>query len=166
MNKALFAHQDQALGNTWLHDSKQLKDANRIKALHLRKNIYPTNALLHHHSTDASARLCRRCHQALETMFHILHKCTSIKLPRMERHNFIRRQVYRLVGNFNKGKTRLTTEQLITSPEGIRLKPDSIISDGDTVVIADVAVSWDDRPRSLQRMCEFKSAKYDCLRPL
>ncbi|KAM7291923.1 hypothetical protein ISCGN_025221 [Ixodes scapularis] len=39
-------------------------------------------------------------------------------------------------------------------------------TNGDRVIIADVAVSWDDRPQSLRRMCEFKSAKYDCLRPL
>ncbi|CAN7982194.1 unnamed protein product, partial [Ixodes pacificus] len=33
-NKDLFTHQDQALGNTWLqHDSRHLKDGDRIKAL-------------------------------------------------------------------------------------------------------------------------------------
>ncbi|CAN8002661.1 unnamed protein product, partial [Ixodes pacificus] len=33
-NKDLFAYQDQALGNTWLqHDSRHLKDGDRIQAL-------------------------------------------------------------------------------------------------------------------------------------
>lgn len=165
-NRDLFAHHDQALGNSWLqHDSRHLKDGDRIKALRLRTNTYPTNALLHLHDSDPSARLCRRYHQSLETPFHILQECPSIKLPRMERHNFICKQVCRLVSKHNP-EAVIRTEQFITSPDGIRLRPDIIISDGDRVIIADVAVSWDDRPHSLQRMCDSKSAKYDCLRPL
>ncbi|CAN8002635.1 unnamed protein product [Ixodes pacificus] len=83
----------------------------------------------------------------------------------MERHNFICMQVCRLVRKYNQ-EAIILPRQLITSPEGIRLKPDIVNSDGDRVITADVAVSWDDRPQSLQRMCDFKSAKYDCLRPL
>ncbi|CAN7981659.1 unnamed protein product, partial [Ixodes pacificus] len=165
-NKGRFAHQDHALGNTWLqHDSRHLKDGDRIKALRLRSNAYSTNALLHHHNPDPSARLCRRCHHSLKTPFHILQECASIRLPRMECHNFICKQVMRRVSKYNH-EAIIHTEQLITKPEGIRLKPDIIISDGDRVITADVAVSWDDRPQSLQRMCDFKSAKYDCQRPL
>ncbi|KAG0445584.1 hypothetical protein HPB47_013632 [Ixodes persulcatus] len=143
-NKDLFSHHGQPLSNTWLQpDTHHLKDGDRIKALRLRTNILPTNALLQRHNTDASSRLCRRCRHALETPFHILQECPSIKLPRMERHNFLCKQ---------RG--------------GDRLKPDIVVTIDDTVVIADVAVAWNDRPASLSRMCAFKSAKYDCLRPL
>ncbi|EEC10045.1 conserved hypothetical protein [Ixodes scapularis] len=166
LNKDLFAHQGQALGNTWLqHNSRHLKDSGRIKVLHLKTNICPTDALLHHYYTDASTRLYRRCHQALETPFHILQECTYIKLPRMEHNNFICKQVCRLVGKYNQ-KATIQNEQHIMSPEDIHLKPDIIISDGDSTIIADIAVPWDDRPQSLQRMCDFKSIKYDCQQPL
>ncbi|CAN7945805.1 unnamed protein product, partial [Ixodes hexagonus] len=165
-NRDLFAHHGEALGNTWLQpDTHHLKDGDRIKALRLRTNIYPTNAMLHRHDTDASARLCRRCHQALETPYHILQECPSVKLPRMERHNFLCKQVCRLVAKY-KPEATVTMERVYTEPGGARLKPDIVVTEGDVVTVADVAVAWDDRPESLKRMCEFKGAKYDCLRPL
>ncbi|KAG0427276.1 hypothetical protein HPB47_025669 [Ixodes persulcatus] len=163
-NNDLFARHGQALGNTWLQpDSHHLKDGDRIKALRVRTNTYPTNAMLHHN--NEAARLCRRCHQSLETPFHILQECSFIKLPRMERHNFICKQVCRLVAKYRPAAT-IQTEHVYQSPTGDRLKPDIIVLEGNTMTIADVAVSWDDRPASLTRMCNFKSAKYDCQRPM
>ncbi|XP_040072350.1 uncharacterized protein LOC120844572 [Ixodes scapularis] len=125
-NKDLFAHHGQALGNTWLQpDSHHLKDGDRIKALRVRTNTYPTNAMLHHNNEA----------------------------------------VCRLVAKYRPAATILT-EHVYQSPTGDRLKPDIIVHEGNTVTIADVAVSWDDLPASLTRMCNFKSAKYDCLRPM
>ncbi|CAN7950877.1 unnamed protein product [Ixodes pacificus] len=165
-NRDLFSHHGQPVSNTWMQpDTHHLKDGDRIKALRLRTNILPTNALLQRHNTDASARLCRRCRRALETPFHILQECPSIKLPRMERHNFLCKQVCRLTTKYHPGAI-IETERVYHTQEGDRLKPDIVVTMDDTVVIADVAVAWDDRPTSLSRMCAFKSAKYDCLRPL
>lgn len=101
----------------------------------------------------------------METPFHILQECSFIKLPRMERHNFICKQVCRLVAKYRPAAT-IQTEHVYQSPTGDRLKPDIIVLEGNTMTIADVAVSWDDRPASLTRMCNFKSAKYDCQRPM
>ncbi|KAM7301717.1 hypothetical protein ISCGN_017234 [Ixodes scapularis] len=157
----------ELLSNTWLQpDTHHLKDGDRIKALRLRTNILPTNALLQRHNTDASARLCRRCRRALETSFHILQECPSIKLPRVEeRHQFLCKQVCRLTRKYHTGAI-IKTERVYHTQEGDRLKPDIAVTIDDTVVIADVAVACDDRPASRSRICAFKSAKYDCLRPL
>ncbi|EEC16203.1 conserved hypothetical protein [Ixodes scapularis] len=162
----LFSHHGQPLSNTWLQpDTHYLKNGDRIKALRLRTNILPTNALLQRHNTDASARLCHRCRCALETLFHILQECPSIKLSRMERHNFLWKQVCRLTRKYHPGAI-IETERVYHTQEGDRLKPDIVVKIDDTIVIPDVAVAWDDCPASLSRMCAFKSAKYDCLRLL
>ncbi|KAH6930070.1 hypothetical protein HPB50_008773 [Hyalomma asiaticum] len=67
------AHKGQFTENSWLaHDSKQHKDGDRIRALRLRTNLYPTRTLSNMHATDPAARACRRCAQRPETAFHIL----------------------------------------------------------------------------------------------
>ncbi|KAL3247597.1 hypothetical protein MRX96_057022 [Rhipicephalus microplus] len=52
-NRDLFAHKAQFTANSWLaYDSKQLKDGDRIKALRLRTNLYPTRTLSKRHATN------------------------------------------------------------------------------------------------------------------
>lgn len=88
-----------------------------------------------------------------------------LHLPRVERHTFICKQVCRLVKNVSPSAT-VTAEKVYTSPEGVRLKPDIVVDYGDRVVIADVAVVWDDQERFLSDMCLRKISKYTCLSSL
>lgn len=43
----------------------------------------------------------------------------------------------------------VTAEKVFTSPTGVRLKPDIVFDHSDRVVIADVAILWDDQERFL-----------------
>lgn len=59
----------------------------------------------------------------------------------------------------------VTAEKVFTSPERVRLKPDVVVDYGDRVIIAGVAVVWDDQERFLNNMCLRKISKY-CLSSL
>lgn len=165
-NQALFGHRGQKLGNRWLNpECRFMGDGDRIRGLRLRANIYPTRYLTNRHAADPSARLCRRCHQADETAKHILQECphTGAHLTRIERHNFIVKQVCRIASSVAPSAS-ITQEKVLTSSDGVRLKPDIIVDYGDRVVIADVAITWDDAEGALTRMCNEKIAKYTPLR--
>ncbi|KAL1482458.1 hypothetical protein MTO96_050323 [Rhipicephalus appendiculatus] len=98
-NKSLFAFESDPLGNWWLWpDARYMSDGDRIKSLRLRSNLFPTRTLSNRHSNDESARLCRRCHKAPETTYHILQVCQAVHEPRCSRHNFIAKSI----ANFNR----------------------------------------------------------------
>lgn len=71
----------------------------------------------------------------------------------MERHNFICKQVCRIIREYNP-EAAIETEQVHHSSEGVRLKPDIVVTNDDTVIITDVVVAWDDRPAPLGRVCD------------
>lgn len=165
-NRDLFAHKAQFTANSWLaYDSKQLKDGDRIKALRLRTNLYPTRTLSNRHATDPSARQCRRCGAKPETAFHILQECPSVHLPRTERHNFIMKNVARMVKE-RRPQAAVQMEKLHTTSANVRLKPDLVVIEGDKVTIVDFAVTWDANEGILVQMCAAKRAKYACLKSL
>ncbi|KAH6938831.1 hypothetical protein HPB50_013316 [Hyalomma asiaticum] len=119
-NKDLFAHKGQFTANSWLaHDSKQLKDGDRIRALRLRTNLYPTRTLSNKHATDPAARACRRCAQRPETAFHILQECPSVHLPRTEQHNFLTKNVVRMIKE-KMPQAVVATDHLLTTKEMYR----------------------------------------------
>lgn len=163
-NKDLFAHNDQAIANTWLyHDSKLLKEGDRLKALRLRTNLYPTRSLTNKQSSDPTSRLCRRCHEKPETTFHILQECESVHLARTERHNFVATQVARLVREKNPDVV-VREEPRLTTREGTRLKPDLVIESDGEVLVVDVAVVWDANEGVLKDKARQKASKYDVLK--
>lgn len=165
-NQDLFAHKCQFTANSWLaYDSKQLKDGDRIRALRLRTNLYPTRTLSNKHATDPTARLCRRCNSRPETAFHILQECPSVHLPRTERHNFIAKNVVRMVKE-RRPQAVVHAEKLLVTKDHIRLKPDLIVEEGNQVTIVDFAVTWDANEGILIRMCAAKRAKYAALKDL
>ncbi|KAH7984581.1 hypothetical protein HPB52_022855 [Rhipicephalus sanguineus] len=61
-NKSL-SFENNPVGNRWLWpDARFMSDGDRIKALRLRTNLFPSRTLSNRHSKDDSARLCIRCH--------------------------------------------------------------------------------------------------------
>lgn len=92
--KDLLTHIDQVIANTWLyHSSKLMNEGDRLKALRLRRNLYPTRSLTNQQSSNPTSRLSRRCHEKLENTFHMLQECESVHLVRKERHNFFATKV-------------------------------------------------------------------------
>lgn len=162
-NASLFSHIGNHLGNRWLNPSCQyLSDGDRIKALRLRANIYPTRTLFNKHTTDPAARRCRRCGTGDETTFHILQVCDRLHDQRCERHNWLVRQVVRLVKK-NSPNAVIKTEVTHSAPDGQRLRPDIIIETAEGVSIVDLAVTWDSSPSILDMKNKEKAAKYACL---
>ncbi|KAL1443852.1 hypothetical protein MTO96_045793 [Rhipicephalus appendiculatus] len=165
-NRDLFAHKAQFTANSWLaYDSKQLKDGDRIKALRLRTNLYPTRTLSNKHAADPGARQCRRCGAKPETAFHILQECPSVHLPRTERHNFIMKNVARMVKE-RRPEAIVQLEKLHVTSSHVRLKPDLVVTEGNEVTIVDFAVTWDANEGILIQMCAAKRAKYASLKRL
>lgn len=165
-NKDLFAHTQEELGNRWLNpDNHFIPDGDKIKGLRLRTNLFPTRTLSNRHSANPKDRECRRCHKRPETTFHILQECEVLRQPRTERHNFVQKQVARLIREKNKNAL-VELERTFTSPDGVRLRPDIVVTEGSKVVIADVAITWDSNVSILEEKCRFKENKYRCLVPL
>lgn len=165
-NRDLITHQDQTLANKWLcHDSKLLKDGDKIRGLRLRTNLYPTRALTNKQSTDPASRLCRRCGEKPETAFHICQECESVHLSRTERHNYVSRQVARLIRKRNPALT-VREEPRFTTRDGVRLKPDLVIESDDQVMVIDLAIVWDANEGVLRHKAREKGAKYSVLKDL
>ncbi|KAL3193345.1 hypothetical protein MRX96_017578 [Rhipicephalus microplus] len=165
-NKHLLTHEDQTLPNKWLfHNSKLLKDGDKIRGLRLRTNLYPTRALTNKQSTDPASRLCRRCGEKPETAFHICQECESVHLSRTERHNYVSRQVARLIRKRNPALT-VREEPRFTTRKGVRLKPDSVIESDDQVMVIDLAIVWDANEGVLKHKARKKGAKYSILKDL
>ncbi|XP_064462019.1 uncharacterized protein LOC135372304 [Ornithodoros turicata] len=149
-NKGLLTHQRDHLANKWLdHQSRYLKDGDRIKVLRLRTDLYPTRSLFNEHVQDPSARLCHHCSDAEETPCHILQYCQRVHGSRVERHNFIGKQAARLIQQYNSDAT-IECQRTFTVA-GARLRPGLVVHSGNDTVIIDVAIAWDSCVRNLER---------------
>lgn len=165
-NKSLFAFESDPVGNRWLRpDARYMSDGDRIKALRLRSNLFPTRTLSNRHSSDDSARLCRRCHKAPETTYHILQMCEAIHEPRCSRHNFISRAIIDKIKSHHPDAD-ISSERLLVADCGTRLRPDIVVDLKDKTFILDVAVAWDARTDTLEAMCAYKRSKYLPLVPI
>ncbi|KAH6940937.1 hypothetical protein HPB50_010443 [Hyalomma asiaticum] len=165
-NKSLFAVESDPIGNRWLWpDARYMADGDRIKALRLRSNLFPTRTLSNRHSKYDSARPCRRCHQAPETIFHILQTCEAVHEPRCSRHNFISKAIVNKLQSRHKDAV-ISTDRLLVAADGTRLRPDIVVDLKDRTFVLDVAVAWDARTDNLEAMCTHKIEKYLPLVPI
>ncbi|KAL1466602.1 hypothetical protein MTO96_042620 [Rhipicephalus appendiculatus] len=126
INKSLFAFEDDPVGNRWLWPDARFMSDDRIKALRLRTNLFPTRTLSNQHSKDDSARLCRRCHKAPETTYHILQACEATHEPRCSRHNFLCKAITNKMHSLHPG-AGISTDRLLVTGDGTRLRPDIVV---------------------------------------
>lgn len=110
----------------------------------------------------------KRCHQAPETVNHILQQCnvwiSPIPLPQDATIYWLSR-AQRIASERNPD-LKITREKLMVSPSGQHLRPDIVVEDGNDVRIIDVAVTWDTSLTIFRKMCRHKQQKYECLKPL
>ncbi|KAH7964147.1 hypothetical protein HPB51_027612 [Rhipicephalus microplus] len=164
-NKSLFAFEDHAVGNRWLwHDARFMSDGDRSKGLRLRTNLFLTRTLSNRHSKDASVRLCRRCHKAPETTFHILQACEVNNEPRCSRLNFICKAITKKIHSLHPD-AGISTDRLLVTSDGVRLRPDIVVELKNKTFILDVAVAWDAMAETLEAMCTYKQKSTPLLSP-
>ncbi|KAH8032086.1 hypothetical protein HPB51_023070 [Rhipicephalus microplus] len=82
-----------------------------------------------------------------------------------ERHNYVSRQVARLIRKRNPALT-VREEPRFTTRKGVRLKPDSVIESDDQVMVIDLAIVWDANEGVLKHKARKKGAKYSILKDL
>lgn len=133
-NKSLFSHDSNNLGNHWLRPNcGYVKEGDKIKALRLRSNLWPTRTLSNRHTEDPSARLCRRCGKEPETAYHILQICPAVHDSRVKRHDFIKEQTERIIRKACP-TARITVEKTTTAEDRTRLRPDIVVELQDRVL--------------------------------
>ncbi|KAH7932824.1 hypothetical protein HPB49_003262 [Dermacentor silvarum] len=157
-NKSVFAFQSDLIGNRWLRpDARFMSDGDRIKALGLRSNIFPTRTLSNRHSSDDSTKLCRRRHKAQEPTY-ILRVCEAFHEPRCSWHNFIAKAIRQL--HSRHPDADISSERLLVADSGTRRRPDIVVDLKVKTFILDVAMASDARTDRLEVMCGHKRNKY------
>ncbi|KAL3196919.1 hypothetical protein MRX96_015002 [Rhipicephalus microplus] len=110
-------------------------------------------------------RFYRRCGEKPETAFHICQECESVHLSRTELHNYVSRQVARLIRKRNPALT-VREKPRFTTRDGVRLKPALVIESDDQVIMIDLAIVWDANEGVLKYKAGEKGAKYRVLKDL
>ncbi|KAH7934164.1 hypothetical protein HPB49_022212 [Dermacentor silvarum] len=165
-NKSLFAFENDPARNGWLRpDARYMGDGDRIPFLRLRTYLFPVRTLSNRHSRDDSAKLCRRCHQARETTHHTLQVCQSVDEPRCLWHNFISQAIITKLRERHKD-AEISSERLLVTGDGTRLRPDIVLEHKENAFILDVAITWDARTETLEGMCAAKRQKYQAFAPV
>ncbi|KAH7934500.1 hypothetical protein HPB51_029139 [Rhipicephalus microplus] len=82
-----------------------------------------------------------------------------------ERHNYVSRQVARLIQKRNLALT-VREELRFTTREGVRLKPDLVVEPDDQVIVIDLVIVWDANEGVLKHKARQKGAKYSILKDL
>ncbi|XP_065448199.1 cGMP-inhibited 3',5'-cyclic phosphodiesterase 3B isoform X1 [Chrysemys picta bellii] len=144
------------ISNSIFRNSSKVKSSAYIAALQLRANIYPTRETLARGRGGVNA-LCRWCSKVRETVPHISGQCYKTKNARIKRHN---RVVSAVVDKVGKLGWKAMIEPHLRNSKGELRKPDIIFIKGDTAVVVDVTVRWEDNAGSLEQAHSEKVAYY------
>ncbi|KAH7969704.1 hypothetical protein HPB52_021586 [Rhipicephalus sanguineus] len=96
---------------------------------------------------------------------HILQACEAVHEPRCSRHNFIAKSIVTKLQSRNPD-AGISTDRLLVTGDGTRLRPDIVVDLKEKTFILDVAVAWDARTETLEAMCAHKRQKYASLLPV
>lgn len=144
------------ISNSIFKNSDKIKSSAYIAALQLRANIYPTRETLARGRGGVNA-LCRWCGKVRETIPHISGQCYKTKEIRIKRHN---RVVSALVDRVVKVGWKAIVEPHLRNEKGELRKPDIVFTKGDTAVVVDVTVRWEDNAGSLKQAHREKVTYY------
>lgn len=150
---------DDPLGNSWLLDPATLLPGQYIDALRLRTNTFGVRRAIGRADGDVP-EVCRRCHNAPESLGHVLGQCIHGRHPRIERHNAV-------VGLLEEEclKQGLTVAKEQTFYVGDEpLRPDLVVKAADSVYVVDVTVRYENVDSLSQAALE-KVRKYTPLLP-
>lgn len=91
-------------------------------------------------ATRTGVVMYRRCNTKLETLGHVLCKCTVTKYARIAQHKAIIKVIQDHC--LQKG-IEVATEQAVQDKEGLLKKPDLVLMLHDKVAIVDVTVAFE-----------------------
>ena len=150
--------QNYPLANSFLYEDDQLPDNRFIDALKLRTNTAGVRVALAR-AGGVSDKSCRHCRHPLETLGHVIGKCTLHAQRRIARHNAI---VKMLTKHFGLRGFTISVEPTIKLDRTV-LKPDLIICKGNSRTVIDVTVRFED-DNMAERAKQDKEQKYGILK--
>jgi hypothetical protein len=149
------------IGNAWLKPCSQLRPFEYLDALKLRTNTIPTRVSMSRTTPGQDVNVtCRRCKAPMETLSHILMRCSFVATARIRRHDRLAKW---LIDASVGEKWEVYPEMTVTAEDGTRLRPDVILVKGQTSVIIDVTVAFENDVGSLRKAFEAKVSKYNSL---
>ncbi|KAL1473748.1 hypothetical protein MTO96_038501 [Rhipicephalus appendiculatus] len=95
----------------------------------------------------------------------ILQTCEAVHEPRCSRHNFICKAITNKIHSLHPD-AGISTNRLLVTGDGTRLRPDIVVELKKKTFILDVAIAWDARTETLEAMCAHKEKKYTPLVPV
>uniref|UniRef100_A0AAR2L5M9 Reverse transcriptase domain-containing protein n=1 Tax=Pygocentrus nattereri TaxID=42514 RepID=A0AAR2L5M9_PYGNA len=144
------------VSNGWLGNPIGFNQRQYIAALQLRANVYPTLEFKSR-GRDGSVAACRRCSAALESSQHILCLCPSVQKSRIDRHN---RVCSTLANAAGAAGWTVHRERSFRLPHGRSIRPDLVLTQGQVVLVADVAVCYERTSDTLAEACSRKKDHY------
>jgi len=120
-----------------------------------RLNLVPLNGSSSWRTGD---RRCRRCGHTTESLAHVVNHCMRYTSLYMARHNAL---IARLKKAATGKYTVISENQAIGSQ---RLRPDLVLRRGNTTLIIDATVPFDNRMKAFKEAADEKVSKYEELR--
>ena len=144
-----------ANGSAWLTNGLKIRFKDWRFIHRARLNVVPLNANKHRFSNTNEK--CRHCEQP-ETLPHVICHCRPYMVQIRERHNSI---VNRLTNAIRFGT--ITTDRTIENSK-LRLRPDIVMEDNNSVLIIDVTCPFDNDVDALSNAAQAKVYKYQPLK--
>ena len=120
-----------------------------------RSNLLPVRTVLKH-TKRTEIITCPKCHNAPESLGHVLNACTPNASMMRERHNAILDRIKKAT---SKDIGTLFIDQAIPEAPGI-LRPDLVAKTDTTITIVDVTVPYESGPDAFNSACAEKTQKY------
>lgn len=141
------------IGNKWLAQPNLLSSSRFINAIRLRTNTLGTKVALARHTKQVDVN-CRRCHEAVETLGHVLGLCIHTKNARIRRHDSIKEFIKKKIPS----KYTIFKEPTINYLGELK-KPKLVLCSKDTIKVVDVTIRYETGNR-LQQAANEKLEKY------
>lgn len=142
----------------WIRDGKYLSFSNYRFALRARLNLLPTKAVVKRYRRTDFNDSCPRCHNAEESMAHVLNACPYNAGLMRERHNTIVKRLIRAVPD-DLGET-FVEQKIKDYPDDLR--PDLVVINEEKrrAVIVDVTIPIESNELSFDNARNEKLTKY------
>ncbi len=138
-----------------------MSESEKVTARRMRTNTYPTREYTHRGRGQGADISCRRCQRGPETLGHILGSCLHIKKQRIERHDYVCKEVVSLAKK--RGFTVFQTPRII-GEDNMTYFPDLVLQRDKEVYIVDPTVVWDSSKDKLHAAGAKKISKYATIR--
>ncbi|KAG8184378.1 hypothetical protein JTE90_006781 [Oedothorax gibbosus] len=141
-------------GNQFLRTGENIRFCDWRFIHKARLNLCSLNAQRHSSPQEEVDRSCRRCDHQYENLHHVVSSCRPLLHLRTKRHDAV---LERLVRARRRGLRVMGRNQDV---DGSGLRPDLVLTQGDTAILIDVAVPYENRISAFSTTRRDKAAKY------